>query len=262
MTVWAKWLEENQSFLFSDEDNGGVEITQQRHTLLMQGLHDGKAIVPDEHGIPVLFGVPAMAAPAIWALWVEQDQRFLFLDRDNGGVKITVEAQQELMRGLAAGKCIARHAEGFPVLVDSAVEQPSCLELCAQIDEAADRARETVAGDPLRAVEYQRAADEAQAFKDAGYPAEAVPPMVAAWAIGDRTAQQAADNILAEAAAYNAALVWLRATRLAAKEQIRALMEAERPEDAKALADETVANIQAAVQGVGNNGTVAAGGEQ
>jgi hypothetical protein len=262
MTVWAKWLDDNQSFLFSDDDNGGVKISKERYTLLMQGLHDGKVIVPDENGIPVLVGIPEMAAPAMWALWVEQDQRFLFLDRDNGGVKITTEAHQELICGLATGKCIARQANGAPVLIDPPAAAPSCPELCAKVDEAADRAREKVAGDPLRAVEYQRAADEAQAFKDAGYPAESVPPMVAAWAISERTAQQAADNILAEAAAYNGALVWLRTTRLAAKEQIRAFMEAEQPEAAQALTTATVAAIQEAVSGVGNNGTESAGGEQ
>ncbi|MNJ50608.1 hypothetical protein D3C77_458860 [compost metagenome] len=102
-------------------------------------------------------------------------------------------------------------------------------------------------------MEYQWAADEAQVFKDADYPTDAVPPMVAAWAIGGRTAQQAADNILAEAAAYNGALVWLRTTRLAAKEQIRALMDGEQYEAAEALTAQTVAAIRGAVSGIGNN---------
>ncbi|QIB09060.1 phage tail protein (plasmid) [Pseudomonas fluorescens] len=147
----------------------------------------------------------------------------------------------------------------MPILVDPPVVLPSCPELCAQVDDAADMARKAVAGDPLRAVEYQRAADEAQAFKDAGYPDDAVPPMVAAWAISGRTAQQAANSILGEAAAYNNALVCIRTTRLGAKEQIRALMTDEKQEEAQALADATVAAILKAVEGIGNSAGAAQG---
>ncbi|MBS4151975.1 phage tail protein [Pseudomonas balearica] len=121
-----------------------------------------------------------------------------------------------------------------------------------QIDVAADAARARVAGDPLRAVEYDRARIEAQAFADAGYPADAVPRTVAAWAINGRTAQQAADSILAEAAAYTEALYVIRETRLAAKEQIRTLMAAGEVEQAQQLAEQTIAAIEAAVAGVGN----------
>ncbi len=42
--------------------------------------------------------------------------------------------------------------------------------LCTKVDAAADSVRRTLAGDPLRALEYQQAALEAQAFKDQGYP--------------------------------------------------------------------------------------------
>lgn len=125
--------------------------------------------------------------------------------------------------------------------------------LCARIDTAADAARARVAGDPLRAVEYDRARIEAQAFADAGYPADAVPRTVAAWAINGRTAQQAADSILAEAAAYTEALYVIRETRLAAKEQIRSLIGQGQVEQAQQLAEQTIAAIQAAVAGVGNN---------
>jgi hypothetical protein len=124
--------------------------------------------------------------------------------------------------------------------------------LCVAIDTSADAARRAVAGDPLRAVEYDRAAAEAQAFVDAGYPTDAVPRTVAAWAINGRTAQQAADSILAEAAAYTEALYVIRETRLAAKEQIRTLMAAGEVEQAQQLAEQTIAAIEAAVAGVGN----------
>lgn len=126
-------------------------------------------------------------------------------------------------------------------------------ELCAQIDAAADSARAQVAGDPLRAVEYQLAATEAQAFAAAGYPAEAVPRTVAAWAINGRTAQQAADNILTEAAQYNEALYLLRETRLQAKEQVRQAMDAGQAAQAQGIAAATIAAIHAAVAGIGNN---------
>lgn len=140
------------------------------------------------------------------------------------------------------GKAFAQPAAALPV----------ASELCARIDTAADAARARVAGDPLRAVEYDRAAAEAQAFADAGYPAAAVPRTVAAWAINGRTAQQAADSILAEAAAYTEALYVIRETRLAAKEQIRTLMAAGEVEQAQQLAEQTIAAIEAAVAGVGN----------
>jgi hypothetical protein len=80
--------------------------------------------------------------------------------------------------------------------------------------------------------------------------------MVAAWAINGRTAQQAADNILGEAAQYNAALVLLRTVRLNAKELIRNAMTAGNVEQAQDIADETIASIQAAVAGIGNNAGV------
>jgi hypothetical protein len=125
-------------------------------------------------------------------------------------------------------------------------------ELCQRIDTAADAARRAVAGDPLRAVEYDRARLAAEAFAAADYQGE-VPAMVAAWAINGRTPQQAADDILAEAAAYTNALELLRTTRLAAKEQIRMLMADNQVEQAQQFTEQTIAAIEAAVAGIGNN---------
>lgn len=125
--------------------------------------------------------------------------------------------------------------------------------LCSAIDAAADSARRAVAGDPLRAVEYDRAAAEAQAFKDAGYPADAVPRTVAAWAISGRTAQQAADNILLESAAYTEALYQIREARLGAKELVRQAMAAGNVDQAQDIAAETIAAIESAIAGIGNN---------
>lgn len=150
------------------------------------------------------------------------------------------------------GKIRSHDAQGLPILVDPPPYVTTADELCARVDAAADGARAAVAGDPLRAVEYDRAANEAQAFAAASYQGE-VPPMVAAWAINGRTAQQAADDILREAAQYNGALVQLRTVRLQAKELIRAAMADGNVEQAEDIAAETIASIEAAVAGIGNN---------
>lgn len=162
-------------------------------------------------------------------------------------VKLTAEQYRAF-----AGRSLLADENGYPQLASTIPQIPTSDELCAQVDHAADSARRKVAGDPLRAVEYERAAAEAQAFTDAGYQGD-VPPMVAAWAISGRTAQQAAESILAEAAQYNGALVQLRTTRLQAKELIRAAMAAGDVEQAQDIAAETIAAIEAAVTGIGNN---------
>ena len=167
-------------------------------------------------------------------------------------VPITEQVYKAVIANPAPGMQRLHTADGQPYLVEAPAQPPTSEQLCAQIDTAADAARRAVAGDPLRAVEYERAAAEAQAFTDAGYQGE-VPPMVAAWAIGGRTAQQAAESILAEAAQYNGALVQLRTTRLQAKELIRAAMAAGNVEQAQDIAAETIASIEAAVAGIGNN---------
>ncbi|QNH04446.1 phage tail protein [Pseudomonas sp. B11D7D] len=150
------------------------------------------------------------------------------------------------------GKVRSHDAEGLPILIDAPAYVPTAEALCNRIDTAADAARRAVAGDPLRAVEYDRARLQAEQFAAADYQGE-VPAMVAAWAINGRTPQQAADSILAEAAAYTNALELLRTTRLAAKEQVRALMAANQAAQAQQLTDQTIASIEAAVAGIGNN---------
>ncbi|WP_339079022.1 hypothetical protein [Pseudomonas sp. TMP9] len=149
----------------------------------------------------------------------------------------------------------SRGAWAFDAAKQAANRLALSVSLCAAVDTAADAARRAVAGDPLRAVEYDKAAEQAQAFAAADYLGE-VPPMVAAWAIGGRTAQQAAENILEEAAQYNTALVYLRTVRLNAKELIRNAMAAGNTEQAEDIAAETIASIEAAVAGIGNNAGV------
>jgi hypothetical protein len=169
------------------------------------------------------------------------------------GAKAITEARYlAVIANPEPGKIRSHDAEGLPILIDPPAYLPTGDELCARIDTAADAARRAVAGDPLRAVEYDRARQAAEQFAAADYQGE-VPAMVAAWAINGRTPQQAAESILAEAAAYTNALELLRTTRLAAKEQVRTLMAAGEVEQAQQLTDQTIATIEAAVAGIGNN---------
>ena len=168
-------------------------------------------------------------------------------------VEITKTLHRELLAGQASGMKIAfDQTTNLPTLITPPPYVPTISELCHRIDAAADKSRGAVAGDPLRAVEYDRARAEAEAFKAANYQGS-VPRMVAAWAINGRTARQAADSILAEANAYTEALYLIRETRLQAKEQIRAAILAGNIEQAQDIANETVASIEAAVAGIGNN---------
>jgi hypothetical protein len=170
----------------------------------------------------------------------------------NDAIKITAEQHAYLLDGINQGKHAVLDDAGQLILIDPPPYVPTVDELCARIDTTADAARRAVAGDPLRAVEYDRARLAAEQFAAAGYEGE-VPAMVAAWAINGRTPQQAADSILAEAAAYTHALELLRTTRLAAKEHIRTLMAANQVEQAQQLTDQTIASIETAVAGIGNN---------
>jgi hypothetical protein len=127
---------------------------------------------------------------------------------------------------------------------------PTVADLCARIDNYADQARRMVAVDPLRAVEYERTAAEAQAFKDAGYPADAVPRTVAAWAIAGRTPQESADGILIEAGRYAEALYLIRERRLEAKELIKARIAVDAIDEARQIADEAIKAFQVTVTGI------------
>jgi hypothetical protein len=176
----------------------------------------------------------------------------------DGAVPISDDLYQEIIANPAPGKIRSHDAEGLPILIDPPAVVITAADLCLLIDAAADKARSAVVADPVRAMEYQLAAQEAQPFKDAGYPSDAVPRTVAAYAIKGRTPQEAADSILAEAAAYNEALYSLREIRLSAKAEIHELFKIDAPEQAKTLADSIVAHINSLVAGVGNASTEAA----
>jgi len=123
------------------------------------------------------------------------------------------------------------------------------LVAAAQIDQAADTSRAAVINDPLRAMEHQRAADEARAFSQAGYAGE-TPPYVKAWAdAAGLDPQAAAESILAEADAWDKALLDLRALRLKGKQDV---LKATTHADAEAIADAAIKAIKESVQGVGS----------
>jgi hypothetical protein len=209
-----------------------------------------------------------LAKPAtgkVWALVGDQPQQLADLRgtvyRTSTGAAEQHSALGDLPEGLtAAPRPSADHrwtgsSWAFDAVLQAANRLALSVSLCESVDASADAARRAVAGDPLRAVEYDKAAEQAQVFAAAEYLGE-IPPMVAAYAIGGRNAQQAADIILAEAAQYNTALEQLRTVRLNAKELIRNAMTTGNVEQAQDIADETIASIEAAVAGIGNNAGV------
>ena len=91
----------------------------------------------------------------------------------------------------------------------------------SDVDRSADTARLLVVGDPVRVKEYERAEQQARAFRNDGYIGD-VPASVECWAAAKGwSAQHAADDILAASVRWYAALDGIRALRLAAKEGIR-----------------------------------------
>jgi hypothetical protein len=91
----------------------------------------------------------------------------------------------------------------------------------AAIDADADAARLLAIGDPGRSLEYLQAEAAARTWCAAAY-AGAAPEDVASWADAKEwTNQQAADDIIATADRWRAALSAIRRLRLLAKEGIR-----------------------------------------
>lgn len=135
-------------------------------------------------------------------------------------------------------------AKAFP-----GYRQKYAERLCAVIDSTADSVRQQCIGDSWRAAEYQRTASEAAAFKQAGYPADAVPRAVASWAISGRTAQEAADDILRESARYDEALYLIRDQRLGAKERVRSLVDQGKIDQARTVADQARKGLNQVVAG-------------
>ncbi|KAF2393103.1 MULTISPECIES: phage tail protein [Pseudomonas] len=129
----------------------------------------------------------------------------------------------------------------------SVSQQQEGERLSARIDAAADDARNVIAGDPLRAMEYAQAAADAQAYIDEGYPKKVVPLAVSAWVVKGRTARQAADQIVAKAAQFNESLLTLRTLRLKAKQQVKVHIAKGKTELANQVSDDAIAAIRAVV---------------
>lgn len=166
-------------------------------------------------------------------------------------IAISEETFVKLLAGQEAGSAMHVNADGTANCIAPAA--PSLgqirINLCKLIDEAADAARLAVAGDPLRAAEYQIAETEARTYQAAGYVDEC-PRSVKSWAEAKNwSPKQAADNIIAEAAAWNAALYAIRDARLKAKEGVRNALTAE---SASAIAQAAIDGIKAKVANLGN----------
>jgi len=168
-------------------------------------------------------------------------------------VQIGEERYLEVIANPAHGKHRSHRADGLPILIDPPLVLPSAAALCEQIDRAADSVRAAVVGDPTRIIEYDRAAAEAAQFKSAGYPVDNVPRTVAAWAINGRTAREAADSILAEAASYTEALYQIREARLHAKQAVITAIAAGDWGAAEQIASDSITAITRAAAGVGDN---------
>ncbi len=63
----------------------------------------------------------------------------------------------ELLHGQSKGKVIDWDDDGVPILVDPPERRTTVAELCERVDAAADATRRRCAGDPLRALERDRA---------------------------------------------------------------------------------------------------------
>jgi hypothetical protein len=116
-----------------------------------------------------------------------------------------------------------------------------------QIEQEADRARSAVMGDPLRAVEYQLAEDEASAFQAAGFAGDAPLTVQAVVDAEGIEPQQAVQNILLEAQAWRTALYAIRTARLVGKQ---AVLKATSHAEAEASADMAINAIRASVAAV------------
>lgn len=111
--------------------------------------------------------------------------------------------------------------DGEPAFRETAALVDVIAAAVLQVDVIADHARAAVVGDPVRVKEYERAQQQAEQYRDAGF-AGTVPAGVACWAVAKEwTPQRAAEDILAASARWLGALDGIRALRLQAKEDIR-----------------------------------------
>ncbi|MDD0972426.1 phage tail assembly chaperone [Pseudomonas fontis] len=65
--MYAKWVNEDGRFAFSDSENGGVKITKAHHHVLLEGESAGQQIAIDEDGYPVLIDAPSASVEQLSA---------------------------------------------------------------------------------------------------------------------------------------------------------------------------------------------------
>jgi len=241
-------------------------------------ITDGKSILSGPVNVPVVPGIglqmPSNAVclpkllppPAVDHVWVLRegkptqlaDHRGTVYRTDNGAEQLYDELGP-LPARLTSLPCpsLNHRWDGDDWVYDGSLEaanrQALARRLCGDIDKAADTARQTMLGDPLRALEYERAAAEAADFQKAGYPDDKVPRTVAAWALNGRTARESADGIIAEAAIYTEVLYRIREVRLHGKEAVRKSIGANKLATAENIASDTVVTIARAAEWTGNN---------
>lgn len=118
------------------------------------------------------------------------------------------------------------------------------LDLCAQVDAARDAAYATIGGNNAgRIQEYTMARDDAMAYRAAGYTGD-IPVGVSSWVTPNRTAQQAADGIIATADSWTAFVGAVRSYTLPGKYAVNMATD---EASARSAADQAIASIAAAV---------------
>lgn len=119
--------------------------------------------------------------------------------------------------------------DGAEVWVETAALDDLKLWAITQIDAAGESLRLAVINNmPTQTEEYRQALQQAQAWRAAGWPEteeQPAPPDVVSWAMAKWrngwTARQAADDILAVAAQWEAIISQIRMLRLLNKEDVR-----------------------------------------
>lgn len=154
-----------------------------------------------------------------------------------------------LSNGITSWRAIASEADLLPGET-FATEPPDPtlaqvkLDLCAQVDAARDAAYAAIGSNNAgRIQEYTMARDDAMAYRSSGYTGD-IPVGVSSWVTPDRTAQQAADGIIATADAWTAFVGAVRSYTLPGKYAVN--MAADEA-SARAAADQAIASIAAAV---------------
>lgn len=134
--MFAKFIEADGRFAFSLINNGGIEITDEEHAAFLSGQAQGKSIVADANGRPVLQDPPAPALAEVKAFALAS------IDAAAGAARaryITVAPGQEatyLMKGQQARDYAAAGYSG-PVPLMVAAEQAAAGDASPQA--AADR---------------------------------------------------------------------------------------------------------------------------